>query len=292
LPELEMLMGPAPRSCLLAVACLIVAACDVDHGPRTVPTAPPPVQDAPTPVTIRIVSGDNFSPVEDATVSTSSERRGTNHLGEVMLSTTVGDAALALDIDAPGFLPRRTRLNMGPVFSLWPVNDDVEAQATRAMVYGRPAPFGEILMPVDQASPYFVSLSGDGIGTDLLSAWASEAQALSVIMGVTFEVSGRFRYETNEISVRFGEGTGCTALPAWGFCLRPPPYKTFEVRPALARDPQTIRRVLASAFLGANPLPGFMNAEAPSDTLTRFELLTIQMILQRRLPNRWPDSDR
>ena len=65
----------------------------------------------------------------------------------------------------------------------------------------------------------------------------------------------------------------------------------FRVLPTLTGDPRAIRRVLASAFIGPNPLAGLMNAQAPEDELTAFELQTIRMIRQRQLPNRWPDTD-
>ena len=59
-----------------------------------------------------------------------------------------------------------------------------------------------------------------------------------------------------------------------------------------ATDPFTIRRVLASQFLGPNPFPGLLNPDAPADTLSPFEMQTIRMILQRPLKTRWPDNDR
>ena len=62
--------------------------------------------------------------------------------------------------------------------------------------------------------------------------------------------------------------------------------------PEKATDPETIRRVLASWFLGPNPLPGFLNGDAQAASLSPLEMQTIRMILQRRLNNRWPDSDR
>ncbi len=62
--------------------------------------------------------------------------------------------------------------------------------------------------------------------------------------------------------------------------------------PEKALDPTTIRRVLASWFLGPNPLPGFMNPDAPADSLSPLEIQTIRMILQRTRKNRWPDDDR
>jgi hypothetical protein len=99
-----------------------------------------------------------------------------------------------------------------------------------------------------------------------------------------------------EVKVGFGRqggGAACAPVPAWGFCREPYPYyKIFTVATEKSVDPATIRRVLASWFLGPNPLPGLMNPRAPADVLSPLELQTIRMILQRPLKNRWPDDDR
>jgi hypothetical protein len=60
----------------------------------------------------------------------------------------------------------------------------------------------------------------------------------------------------------------------------------------MTADPLTIRRVLASWFLGPDPLPGMLNPEAPAESLRSLEAQTIRMILRRTLRNRWPDDDR
>jgi hypothetical protein len=94
--------------------------------------------------------------------------------------------------------------------------------------------------------------------------------------------------------VRFADGRDCDFLrmDAWEVCRVSPYYMIFLDPPHKARDPQTIRRVLASFFLGPNPLPGFLNPDAPANELSPLEDRTIRMILQRPLPNRWPDTDR
>lgn len=61
---------------------------------------------------------------------------------------------------------------------------------------------------------------------------------------------------------------------------------------SMTADPLTIRRVLASWFLGPDPLPGMLNPEAPAASLRSLEAQTIRMILRRTLRNRWPDDDR
>ena len=60
----------------------------------------------------------------------------------------------------------------------------------------------------------------------------------------------------------------------------------------MAADPLTIRRVLASRFLGPDPLPGLLDPEAPAASLSPLERQAIRMILRRTLKNRRPDDDR
>jgi len=102
-----------------------------------------------------------------------------------------------------------------------------------------------------------------------------------------------FQYDSNEVSVVFGGAPRCEPVPTWGFCrVTDSPYETYQVALDKARDPVTIRRVLASRFIWANPLPGLMSLQAPANQLSEFEARTIRMILLRPLPNRWPDTDR
>jgi len=99
-------------------------------------------------------------------------------------------------------------------------------------------------------------------------------------------------YDQNEITVFFGPDHGCTPGSLSGFCRAHWAYMDFAVATARATDALTIRRVLASQFLGPNPLPGLLNPDAPADALSPFEIQTIRMILQRPLKLRWPDNDR
>jgi hypothetical protein len=202
----------------------------------------------------------------------------------------------AIDVDAPGFLPRRTRIDYGRGIALWPVADDAEAEAVREMVYGGGGP--EAVLQPPSAGPFFISLLGSA--PDYRGAWDDEAfQAWSVAagafgarVGIGYVLASGFQYEWNEVGVSIREGGGCDPVPAWGFCRDSAHYKIFKVLPEKARDDATIRRVLASWFLRPNPLPGFLNAAAPADDLSPLESQTIRMILLRQFPNRWPDDDR
>jgi hypothetical protein len=216
--------------------------------------------------------------------------------GEVMAAPGVGVPVGAdIDVDAPGFLPRRTRVPGDRLVALWPVASDAEAGAVREMVYGGPR--GDVLLPTtDRLFSLALSLDSlDAASSDIKAVWTSEAVAFGAPFDLDYQEGAARPYETEyEIAVRFAEAGGCATVPAWGFCLESASGNdmSFRVLPAKARDPQTIRRVLASWFLGPNPLPGLMNADAPAADLSPLESQTIRMIQQRPLPNRWPDSDR
>jgi hypothetical protein len=292
-------------SCLSAAALVVVMGCGSGGTPPT-PTAgssPAPTGaggSAETSVvrTVRIVSGADGTPVAGAAVAfenaDSDDRSGPG--GEVSPSdyiyATYGILpGTAVDVDARGFLPRRTRIERDGVVTLWPVADDAEADAVRRMVYGDQ----EVRQPFD-LGPILVSMLFEDPGSwspEVERAWQTEALAFGSRFGLRYEWSTSFQYETNEVAVRFATAGGCVPGPASGFCREPSPYwADFVVRPERAGDPATIRRVLASVFLGPNPLPGLLSPAAPADELSPFEEQTIRMVLLRRLPNRWPDTDR
>lgn len=297
-------MKPATRPVLAAVLGLVVVGCGGGGTPPT-PTAgssPTPTGaggSAGTPVmrTVRIVSGADGTPVAGAAVAfenaDSPDRSGPG--GEVsptdyIYSTYGVPPGTGVDVDARGFLPRRTRIERGGVVTLWPVADGAEADAVRRMVYGdqeirQPFDLGPILLSVLQDEGFWGSEAGQ--------TWKAEALAFGARVGLGYEWSTFFQYETNEVAVRFDTVGQCAFGPGWGFCREPSPYfASFVVRPERVRDPVTIRRVLASVFLGPNPLPGLLNPDEPTDELSPLEEQTIRMILLRRLPNRWPDTDR
>jgi hypothetical protein len=247
---------------------------------------------------VRVVSGVDGQPVVGAAVSIGGARldSDTDAKGEVFPDAYSGAFKGAeIDVDAPGFLPRRTRIPLDRLVTLWPVADDTEAEAVREMVYQRGNPLGDVLHPPDSRA-FLISFVGptdlENGGSSAADSWAAEAAAFGSRFGITYALSESFQYEQNEIAIRFAESGGCETIPAWGFCRESPYYKSFRVLPEKARDPQTIRRVLASWFLDPNPLPGFMNPDAPAADLSPLEDQAIRMIFQRWLPNRWPDTDR
>lgn len=284
------------RSVVVLGACVAATACNQKNRSDVavpLPTSPGPASPPGTPLIFRIVSGPDQMPVRGAAVSIDGDDYVTDSDGYFTFAGEVGPRwGAALDVDAPGFLPRRTKINGARVIGLWPVASDAEADAVRAMVYQRGGPQGEVLFPPAPGA-FYVTLEGSS--RDVSLAWAAEASAFGAIFGLSYELSASFQYETNETLVLFDSAPAapCTPIAVSGFCRDPNMhYKIFRVLPEKATDPETMRRVLASWFLGPNPLPGLLNGDAPAASLSPLEMQTIRMILQRPLDNRWPDSDR
>lgn len=287
------------RSVVVLGACVAAIACNQKNRSNlAVPSPTSPADPSPPVVTrqLRIVSGADLTPVRGAVVTINGSRYETGDDGHVAgIGETGAPDGATLDVDASGFLTRRTRVIEGGIVTLWPVADEAEASAVRRMVYQRGNPSGEVLIPPDPG-PFYITIPHTGVdvpGVDVAGVWENEAKVFGSLVGLKYETSSSFQYETNEIEVRFSSPSSvCQRVPNWAFCLEPPPYRRYRVAPERAIDPATIRRVLASWFLGPNPLPGLMNAEAPEGALSALELQTIRMILLRPRLNRWPDTDR
>ena len=283
-------------SCLAAAALAVVVGCGGGETPP-MPTAgsSPPVQ--PDLGWVRVVSGIEGTPVAGASVLFDGDDEpvvsgpsGEAWPNDYILRSYGTALGTAVNVDARGFLPRRTRIGSDGIVTLWPVADDAEAEAVRRMVYGDQ----EVRQPFD-LGPILVSVLGEGAGfwgSEVGRAWQAEALAFGARFGLRYGWSTVFQYEPNEMSVLFDTAGQCSLGARWGFCRAASPYfASFVVRPARAGDAATIRRVLASAFLGPNPLPGLLNPDAPADELSPFEERTPRMVLLRRLPSLWPDTD-
>ncbi len=280
---------------LCGAAGVLVCGLGCSQGERltgsspTSPTAPPlPEYRRP----IQITSGADQAPVAHARVLINDEYHESDQNGQVQPDFyTDASMGATFDVEAPGFLPRKTRIPADRVITLWPAADDTEADAIRQMVYGRGAPFGEVLVPVEPLEPFYVTL--EPTTPDVEAAWKAGAESFGARFKLTYSVGYAFNYSTNEIAVSFADDAACPTAATLGLCpATDSPYRRFIVLRRRARDPRTIQRVIASWFIGPNPLPGLMNAVAPTDDFSALEIQTIRMILQRPRPNRWPDTDR
>ena len=284
--------------CVVVGLAMSAVACGEGGGRLPTISTPPKTAPSPPPSTsadfepVRIVSGADKTPVAGAAVLIEGTRFVSDENGRVTPDPLRGAApGASIDVDAPGYLPRRTRIDRYRMVILWPVADAAEEEAVHEMVYRWAGP-GETFHPPDPG-PFLISfLDARSLDPGVADAWSAEAMEFGDRLGLTYVQSYSFQYEQNEIAVRFAETGACDPTPALGFCRDSQHYKSFLVLPGKARDPQTIRRVLASWFLGPNPLPGFLSRSRPAGELSPFEVQTIQMLFMRPLPNRWPDSDR
>ena len=278
----------------LSAACGEVKSRDQLTGPS--PASPTAVPGGSLPdhrLPVQISSGADGSPVAGARVVINDDEYHSGPIGQVEFDpysgATVGDK---VDVDAPGFLPRRTRLTSTRLITLWPVADEAEAEAVREMVYRRGGTEDQVLKPPYPASPFYVSLLS-GVTPETETIWRATAEDFGAAFNMPYEVTTMFQYDPNETGVFLGGAPKCVPIGGWGFCrVLDSPYEDYQVQEDKAQDPATIRRVLAYRFLGANPLPGLMSLRSPADQLSAFEVQTIRMILQRPLPNQWPDTDR
>jgi hypothetical protein len=255
------------------------------------PTPMPPVL-PPGTVSVKILSGNDHQAVSGAHVVISGQEYSTDQNGFVTpLPKT--SAGADVDVEAVGYLPRATRVdsNRNQTITLWPIAGDAEADAIRHMVFGR---FGkpDLLYAFYLSGAFYLTIPSADDAT--WAAWKAGAADFGSMFGINYVIGSQEWLDQNEIVVVFGTDHSCTPAPLSGFCwITPNSYKDFAVATDRATDPVTIRRVLASQFLGPNPFPGLLNSGAPADTLSPFEMQTIRMILQRPLPQlHWPDNDR
>ena len=261
----------------LATLCVVGTACSKQDAPTSPGPGPDPPPAAPPPVagtlTLRVVSGADQSPVTGATILISNIPYVTNSVGDVTAAASTGSP---VDIDVPGFLPRRTSVQtFSLTIALWPVLNEAEADAVRMMVYN--FAWNETLYP-PAGNEFIVTMRDTAMMPTDASSWGAEASAFGAMFGLTYRVSRFFEYEQNELEVIFQNSAAiCTPSPAWDSAAtqnsRPSRFSWSTLTGE--QIPAAIRRVLASWFLGSNPLPGLMNAQAPSETLSPLELQTI-----------------
>jgi hypothetical protein len=271
--------------CLAGLAAAVSSCGSSPASPTSTDPRSPPSSVPATRFSVQILSGSTHQPVPGAHVVVGRQEYTTDQNGSV---TPIGSSA-DIDIQAPGYLPRVSRVGQtGQNVTLWPVADDAEAEAVHRMVFGR-RNAADVLYPFYPGGFYVTIPSASD---EVRRAWQAAAADFGSVFQLNYVMESQFQYDTNEIEILFGADQKCTPSPTLGFCKIPSAYMVFAVPDDRATDPTTIRRVLASLFLGPNPFPGLLNPDAPGDTLSPFEMQTIRMILQRPGLTRWPDDDR
>jgi hypothetical protein len=255
-------------------------------------TGPSPLPDpggpAAVPVVLRISAGPTGQlPVAKAAVVLNGITYITDDSGMVAFGGAVVAAGVPVEVQATGYLPRRTRVPSSNEIRLWPVASDAEAEALHQMAYGWGGP-GDVFYPLVKTEPFTLTLLG--ATPEQRSAWTAGAASFGTAMGIAYRVSDGFQYDHDEVAIKFVGGL-CTPDSALGFCRDEVNYKVFRVTPERSIDPVIIERLLAAWFLGPNPLPGLLSPASPQSSLSAFERQTIQMMTIRQYTNRWPDDD-
>ena len=277
-------------------------------GRNRLPLGQPPPQGPPPPPasrTLTVVSGWDQTPVPSAQVRLEAASFTTDANGRFESPGTVPPEA-ALDVDAPGFLPRRTRLGEVAAtnqITLWPAANEAEAAAIQAMAFYRSV----TLMWAGSDWPvYQLALMVEDVPrtpSEILNDWVREYAEIRTLTGRVLSLSpiprgnGPTDEFDNEIIVKFDETEQCKE--PWGFCdfvgndIRFGYFsRPYRMSLTMAQRPGVIKRLLAFGLLNANPLPGLLNKTAPATELSLLEKQTLKMQAIRPSGTRWPDTSR
>jgi hypothetical protein len=210
-----------------------------------------------------------------------------------------------LDIDAPGFLPHRTRLFAVPSTNqipLWPAANEAEAAAIQAMAFFRVIDGFSLHKGVGPSHLYQLAVVVEKLPhppPGIFDDWSREYEEIRALTGRALSLTSVPRGDGSdfdgEVVVMFDEAEECKDI--WGFCdfvghdgrlgwfSRP-----YRMSVAMAERPGVIKRLLAFGLLKANPLPGLLNKTAPATELSLLEKQTLKMQSIRPVGTRWPDT--
>lgn len=273
---------------------LITLACEprssVLMGPTSQPAVAQPAPSGLMPSALEraggktVLSGWDLAPVPGALVQIGADATTTDVNGAFSTSAPAGTA---VDVTAPGYLPRKTRIGQAAI-TLWPAATSADVQAIRSMVFSGPS--GDRLYP--PARSYLITMVSSFQGTPdegaVRAAWAREMEGMSTLTDTRFAF-GPFEYDWS-LQFEF-RATQASCPSPWGFCKSWPHYRIIEVRPELAQDPVVIRRALAYTFLNGHNQPGILNIAQPMDSLSLLEEQTLKMLTLRAPYVNWPDTD-
>jgi hypothetical protein len=278
---------------------LIVLTAAVTFGCRETPASP---SMPPEPQTLAIVSGWDQTPIGGAAVQLDGTPTTTSSTGQFTLPVGARNG-MTIDVDVEGFLPHRTRLSAVPrnkVIALWPVANNAEATAIRAMVFYEDREAGVETMWRPAWWAYHLALLVDHNSrapADVAADWMSEYPEIEALtslpLNLTFAPKGVNTDEFDEEIIVALDRLDESCQDPWAFCpFRDPklPYFSRQYRLA-ANRPDVIRRVLAFGLLKANPLPGLLNQSEPASDLSVLEKQTLRMIFLRPVGTIWPDTD-
>jgi hypothetical protein len=191
-----------------------------------------------------------------------------------------------IDVEAPGFLRRRTIASPLPI-SLWPAQDG-DDEVVRALVFEEVS--GDTRL---RAVPASVDIAFGASITPALRADALLAAGLlnSVMQQTRVGVPGGLPViPAPDVVTRLEIGP-CPPSP-FGICRAGGPDAIVHITPEASGRPETMTRALAMLFLrGDNPQPGLLSPSRPTDTLSTVEMQALCMIHRRSPETRFPDDD-
>lgn len=293
-----------------AVACLLAGglACRGMGAPAS-PTHPDLKEAVAAPMLLSVVSGETQEPVRGVRVVVDGSAYTTDAGGQVVFLAAA--TSPGLEAEAAGFFVRRTLARPGRL-SLWPTASPtgIDAEYTARLVYNCPVADcpsgGEPLLRVTEGDVFVVP--SQAIREDA-AAWASHEAAADRLTAATL---GAVRFTSSASAPASaivvstlvdGADQDLLALRAAALTRRrfangaAIASATIVFRSLdLARRPALVMHELGHAFgLGHSPRPGDVMWNGPELYSARDysprESLAIDLMLQRRAGNRFPDSD-
>ncbi len=189
-------------------------------GPPTGTTTPPGIS------SIRLVSGWDNGLVDEAQVTVGGQTYHPDYDGVVRFGTSLSGDTVALDITAPGFLPRQTFLRgTPPLVTLWPA-DPTDVDAIKAMAYTASGEIVSKLYDSDYLGTDDYAIGGDFArspeGAALLDNLRSSGEHLGLVLTPGGPDRTLFRLVPGpslsgvDMALDLVDGNQCS--DAWGFC--------------------------------------------------------------------------
>jgi hypothetical protein len=277
-------------------ATVVVGAC---HEPP--PAGPTPFpgtgQAQPPDVAVTVVDGWDNAPVAAARVTIHDQSFVTDARGSLIVPRALSGSTM--DVDAVGFLPRRTYFQTVNPTTLWRVTEEREAEAIRDFVFFRDQS-GTYVLP--SLAAYTVALDTSGLAVEgRVAAEAAWREVLGTLGELRLPfVVGNPPFGDWGVVASFTPMADESCVPArWGVCWYYPRdpgyYSTTGARiradPA-AWYPTILRALIYGALNQYSPGPGLLSRDDPAHELSLFERRALKMMSLRRPGHLWPDRDR
>lgn len=290
-----------------AALVLLLAGLTACGGGSSLPGAPSASQGSTvaSPGRLTFVSGETQSPVASATIVIDGRRYTTDAEGQIILDAA-HDRGSVLDVQASGFLERRTLLSSDR-FTLWPSRSPtgLDEDQTARMVYTcasgceamlRVLSDNVIVVPSAELATDPLAMESHRVAAERLSSATGGAVSLSIVPpGTAFGVYATTSVDpTDPAIVSMGAGAVTRRRLGWQGEIVEAAIVFRSV--ALARRSALVMHELGHVFgLGHSPRVGDVMWNGPelynATDFSPRERLAVGLMLQRRPGNRFPDSD-